>query len=291
MLTISSRVIKRIIRFTPWLILLIACHAVATPISFKVASFNIHYIQPAKNHMDWDARKEAVIRVLKDIDADMIAFQEMETFEGSSFSYRNLQLDWIAQNLPDYFLAAVGNPEKYPSTQPILYRKLEFKVEEQGFFFFSENPDQIYSRQWNGSYPYFCSWVRFKHLKSGKTFTLFNVHNDYSSKDNRIKTSQLVVSRVNPLLDKQKPLLIVGDFNAPSWFETMSILKDAGLQLAKPSGSTHHFNLGLNLLPAIDHMLASLEITFNGPVKVWRNQYDGVWPSDHYPISVEVHIK
>ncbi len=137
--------------------------------------------------MDWDARKEAVIRVLKDIDADLIAFQEMETFEGSSFSYRNLQLDWIAQNLPEYFSAAVGNPEKYPSTQPILYRKLKFKVEEQGFFFFSENPDQIYSRQWNGSYPYFCSWVRFKHLKSGKTFTLFNVHNDYSSKGSGVK--------------------------------------------------------------------------------------------------------
>ena len=30
----------------------------------------------------------------------------------------------------------------------------------------------------------------FSHVQSGKTFTLFNVHNDYSSKDNRIKTSQ-----------------------------------------------------------------------------------------------------
>ena len=291
MLTISSRITKQIIWLTIGLSLLTACHARALPISFKVASFNIHYIQPGKDLMDWDTRKDAVIRVLEGMGADLIAFQEMETFEGGSFSYRNLQLDWILESLPDYSPAAVGNPEQYPSTQPILYRKSEFDVEEQGFFFFSENPDQIYSRQWDGNFPYFCSWVRFRHLNSGKTFTLFNGHNDYNSRDNRIKTSQLIVSRIKPLLDKQKPILVVGDFNTPSWFETMRILKEAGLHLAKPAGSTNHFNLGLNLLPAIDHMLASPEVIFSGPVKIWRNQYNGVWPSDHYPISIEVDIK
>ena len=287
MLTISSTAVKRIIRLMLWLNILAACHAMAAPVSIKVASFNIRYIRPAENQTDWDVRKAAVIRVLQDMDADLIAFQEMETFEGGSFSFRNLQLDWILQNLPVYFPAAVGNPEQYPSTQPILYRKLEFEVEQQGFFFFSENPDQIYSRQWDGSYPYFCSWARFRQVQSGKTFTLFNVHNDYSSKGNRIKTSQLIADRVKSLLDRQQPLMVVGDFNAPSWFKALSILKDAGLQLAKPSGSTHNFNLGLNIFPAIDHMLAGPEIIFNGPVKVWRNQYDGIWPSDHYPISIE----
>lgn len=291
MLIISGTVIKLSIRLTLGLTLLAACHAIAAPVSFKVASLNIHYIEPGKKLMEWDARKDAVILLLRSMDSDLIAFQEMETFEGSSFSYRNLQLDWILENIPDYSPAAVGNPEHYPSTQPILYRKSEFEVKEQGFFFFSEKPDQIYSRQWNGSYPYFCSWVLFKHLTSGQTFTLFNVHNDYNSRDNRIKTSQLIVSRVKPFLDSQKPLLIVGDFNAASWSRVIDILEDAGLQLAEPSGSTHHFNMGLNLLPAIDHMLASPEMTFRGPVKVWRTPYDGVWPSDHYAISVEVHIK
>jgi len=291
MFTISRTVIKLIIGFTIWFNLSAACPAIATPVSLKISSFNIQYIQPRKNPTEWDTRKDAVIRLLKSMGADLIAFQEMETFEGSSFSYRNLQLDWVLQNLPDYSPAAVGNPERYPSTQPILYLKSKFEVEEQGFFFFSKNPDQIYSRQWDGSYPYFCSWVRFKHLKSGQTLTLFNIHNDYSSRDNRAKTSRLIVERVRPLLEGRKPLLIVGDFNAPSWGEPLRILKEAGLELAEPSGSTHHFNRGLNLLPAIDHVFGSPEITFEAPIKIWRNKFNGVWPSDHYSISVEVHLK
>ena len=76
------------------------------------------------------------------MNADLIAFQEMETFEGGAFSFRNLQLDWILENLPAYAPAAAGNPEKYPGTQPILYRKGAFDVERQGFFFFSEEPDR-----------------------------------------------------------------------------------------------------------------------------------------------------
>ena len=60
-----------------------------------IASFNIHYITPNRADDGWTDRKQAVIEVLQDIDADVIAFQEMETFVGGSFSQRNLQLEWI----------------------------------------------------------------------------------------------------------------------------------------------------------------------------------------------------
>ena len=71
---------------------------------------------------------------------------------------------------------------------------------------------------------------------------------------------------------------------------SVTLLKTLELKLARPSGATHHFKRGLDLFPAIDHILAGPEIRFTGPVKVWRMQYDGVWPSDHYPISIEVRI-
>lgn len=44
-----------------------------------IASFNIHYIVPNDKNDDWDERKHAVTHVLKDIDADIVAFQETET--------------------------------------------------------------------------------------------------------------------------------------------------------------------------------------------------------------------
>lgn len=257
----------------------------------KISSFNIHYIVPGRDKMDWDRRKNAVSSILKDIDADIIAFQEMETFEGKHYSGRNIQADWIIETLPDYSIASYGDPEIYPITQPVFYRKDKFSVIEQGFFFFSDTPEVIYSWQWNGGYPYFCTWVRFMDTKNSIEFTVFNIHNDYKSFSNRLKTSKLIASRVSPLLNRGENVVITGDFNASYNSKTINILKESGLKISKPSGSTNHFNIGLNILPAIDHILVSEGIGFIDGIKVWRNKYDGVWPSDHYPISTRLTIK
>ena len=56
--------------------------------ALHIASFNIHYIVPNDKNDDWGERKHAVTRVLKDIDADIVAFQETETFDGGHYSKR-----------------------------------------------------------------------------------------------------------------------------------------------------------------------------------------------------------
>jgi endonuclease/exonuclease/phosphatase family metal-dependent hydrolase len=58
-----------------------------------VASFNIHYIVPNDKYYDWERRKHAVTNILIEMDADIVAFQEMETFDGGHYSKRNIQLD------------------------------------------------------------------------------------------------------------------------------------------------------------------------------------------------------
>ena len=86
-----------------------------------IASFNIHYIVPHDNNDDWGERKYAVTRVLEDMNADIVAFQEMETFDGGHYSGWNLQLEWIVSTTTGYESAALGDPEAFPSTQPIIY--------------------------------------------------------------------------------------------------------------------------------------------------------------------------
>jgi hypothetical protein len=89
--------------------------------------------------------------------ADLVAFQEMQTFGGGRYRAENLQLSWLKQQLPDYRFAAVGDPTVYPSTQPIMYLANRLELLEQGFFFFSPEPDILYSPPWKGGYPSFCS--------------------------------------------------------------------------------------------------------------------------------------
>lgn len=255
--------------------------------TLHIASFNIHYIVPNDKNDDWETRKHAVTRVLKDMDADIIAFQEMETFEGSHYSKRNVQLEWIYSTTTGYKTAASGDPEVFPNTQPIIYRVEKYTVVEQGFFFFSEAPDKIYSEQWNGGYPYFCSWVRFRSRSTEKDFFVFNVHNDFQSRSNRLKTSELMANRIAKIVQEDLPIIVLGDFNAPKGFQEIRLLEGVELSVVPPDGATNRL-LGMHILPAIDHILISKHFRPHSDIKVWRGRYEGVYPADHYPISVKL---
>ena len=252
-----------------------------------VASFNIHYIVPNDKDDDWERRKHAVTNILIEMDADIVAFQEMETFDGGHYSKRNLQLDWVVASTSGYEVAAIGAPDVFPHTQPIIYKDDKYTVIDQGFFFFSDTPDEIYSRQWNGSYPYFCSWVQLHIKKSERAFYVFNVHNDYKSRSNRLETSRLIADRIEELVDEDTPIIILGDFNVPKWGKELDVLRAIGFKLVSPDGSTNRI-LGLPILPAIDHILVRADVKLHDDIRVWRNRYDGVYPGDHFPISIEL---
>jgi endonuclease/exonuclease/phosphatase family metal-dependent hydrolase len=255
--------------------------------AFTLGTFNIHYVAPWQEGLRWEDRRDAVVAMLEAADADLMAFQEMETFEGGSYNEENRQLDWIARHFPEYAFAAVGDPQVYPSTQPVMYRPERFEPLDQGFFFFSPDPDDIYSRSWDGGFPAFASWVRFADRRSGTSFYLYNVHFDHSSRGNRIKAAELVVERLGGREHPGDPVIVAGDFNAPWFFRPVQIVSDAGLDIADTTGSTFHLRRGINIIPAIDHVLVSdgFEI---GPTEVLRKRFAGTWPSDHYPVLVRL---
>ena len=254
----------------------------------RLTTFNIHYTSPRQKKLAWGNRREAVKEAIADLDADIIAFQEMETFAGGSFNTENEQLDWVLEHFPEYSVGAYGDAAIYPNTQPIIYRSERFSQKSQGFFFFSDTPDVIYSRTFNGSWPAFCSWTELVDKKTGQQFFIYNVHFEYKSMSNRSKSAKLVRQRIKPVLENGSAVLLVGDINAPGFAPTVRKLKKTPLTLAKPAGATFHFNRGLNLIPAIDHVFYSEHFTQQGKTTLLRESYDDVWPTDHYPVTVEL---
>ena len=259
--------------------------------SFRLASFNIHYIAAGQKKLNWEDRKQAVADAISDLNADIIAFQEMETFAGGSFNTENKQLDWVLTNFPEYTAGAYGDAAVYPNTQPILFRHTRFRQDDQGFFFFSDTPDVIYSRTFNGSWPAFSSWSQLTDLQTGQQLTVFNVHFEYKSMSNRAKSAELVSSRIAPLVQAGQAVLLVGDTNAPSFGGTMRTLKQIPLQLVKPVGSTFHLNRGLHIIPAIDHVFHSEQLAQVSRITLLRKKYDGVWPADHYPLVLDLQSR
>ncbi len=261
----------------------------------RVATYNVHYIALSRkagawgtDH--WERRKAPLNAAFEALGADIVAMQEMESFGGGNGDTINLARTWLAANNPDYSVAAIGDWKTFPSTQPVFYKHDKYAVEDQGWFFFSETPDEIYSRTFNGSYPAFASWVRFRQIESECIFSVVNVHVDYSSRDNRTKSVDLIVSRIKPWIDRGQKVLFLGDLNARLGSSLHKRLESVGLQFAPVRGSTFHFNRGINLFGAIDHIGYTNTIRPVGEPAVLRDKFGDVWPTDHYPVVADLRL-
>ena len=211
----------------------------------------------------------------------------MESFAGRGQNSANLTLDWLLENNPDYAAAAVGPTDVFPSTQPILYRRDLFEVQSQGWFFFSQMPDVIYSRTFNGSFPAFASWAQFKMRESDKVFRVINIHTDFRSRSNRLQSMELVAQRIRPWIDADEDIFVVGDFNARKGAKTLSLVADTGITFAPVAGSTYHLNAGLNLFGSIDHIGYTSNMQVDAGPFVVREKFENEWPTDHYPVIVD----
>ncbi|KJZ18676.1 endonuclease [Loktanella sp. S4079] len=261
----------------------------------RVATYNVHYIAARQatgpwSLTHWEQRKAPLNQAFQYLDADLVAFQEMETHSGREADQFNLTLDYLLENNPTYAAAAVGDPAEFPSTQPILYRRDRLALADQGWFFFSNTPDVIYSRTFNGSYPAFTSWAQFTDLQSGQVFRVVNIHTDFSSRSNRLQSVALVAERISPWIDAGETVLVMGDLNARLGDTALEIIADTGVTFAPVKGASFHFNRGLNLFGAIDHIgLSGQAVMAHDPIVV-RRPFMGVWPTDHYPVLLDIQL-
>lgn len=265
------------------------------PGALRLVSMNTHYI--LLNAPDgpwsvagWERRKDALTAVLRPLDADLIAFQEMESFQRGGDGSVNLARDHLLATMPGFAVAASGDWRSFPTTQPILYRPERLNLLDQGWFFFSDTPDVIYSRTFNGSYPAFASWAWFEDHETGERLRVVNVHFDYSSAGNRLASAALVAERLSPWLQADERVVLVGDLNAMAGSRTAGILRETGLALTPARGATYHLNRGLNLFGAIDHVLHDCNIRLDARPVAIREKPGNVWPSDHYPVLAQFHV-
>ncbi|WP_316013273.1 endonuclease/exonuclease/phosphatase family protein [Roseobacter sp. HKCCA0434] len=263
--------------------------------ALRVATYNVHYISARRQTgawslADWERRRDPLDAAFKHIAADLVAFQEMESHSGREADQDNLTLDFLLTRNPGYAAAAAGDPVEFPSTQPILYRTERLQMTDQGWFFFSTTPDIIYSRTFDGSYPAFASWAAFTDRATGAAFRAVNLHTDYASADNRLQSTALVAERIAPWIAAGETVLVLGDFNARLGAPTLERVEEVGITFAPVEGATYHFNRGLNLFGAIDHIGWSEGVRPVSEPTVIRQRFLGEWPTDHYPYLIDLAL-
>ena len=260
--------------------------------ALRIASYNVHYILLNRETGpwsvgDWERRKEPLSKAFKALQADLVAFQEMESFQRGSDGSINLARDFLLERNPEYAVTATGNWREFPPTQPILYLKERLQPVDQGWFFFSETPGVIYSRTFNGSYPAFASWAQFRDRVTGDLFRVANVHFEYSSRSNRLLSAALVRDRIAPWIADGETVFLVGDLNALYGARTMDVLEQSGVRFDRIPGATYHLNRGIHVLGAIDHLSRTPDVALVSGPFVLQERFDGEWPSDHHPVFAD----
>ncbi|WP_300518135.1 endonuclease/exonuclease/phosphatase family protein [Aliiroseovarius sp.] len=261
--------------------------------TLRVASYNVHFIRADRangpwSRSDWAARKHGLDAAFKALDADLVGFQELATIPERGLAGENLALAWLRARNPNYGVAAAGDGPDFPSGQAVFYRRDRFRLLDQGWFHCDDPGDGAGSTidrllRAREGWAYYCTWARFS-TRNGRQFQVFNVHFHSNDQRRQRQAARDVGTRAAPLMERGLPVFVLGDTNALSGWRTVQILRRAGLSIREAIGASFHFNSGLHLFGAIDRIARSPQIEQVGGPWLIDQQFDGIWPSDHYPL-------
>ncbi len=251
--------------------------------NLNAMTFNIRYGAANDGENGWEFRKNLAAQTIKKSDPDILGLQEALKY----------QIDDLLKQLPQYSFVGVGRDDGKSAGEYscILYKKDRFKVDSTETFWFSDTPSIPGSKSWGNNITRICTWARLIDKVSGKTFYSFNVHLDHESQTSREKSAQLLVKRIS---EKNLPVILTGDFNSTEDNPAIKTVLASGLTdtfraLHKKEvnqGTFHAFNGNTNG-EKIDFIFISKEFKAVKS-KIITSNYNGKFPSDHFPVSTKV---
>lgn len=254
------------------------------------ATYNIRMQTTSDSGNLWENRAPVV--------SALIRFHEWDIF-GTQEGFYN-QLTDIQQTLPEFDFYGAGRDDGQHKGEhsAIFYRKGRFTLLNKGDFWLSETPDQP-SKGWDGKCcNRICSWVQLEDKLTGKRFYFFNAHFNHEGKTARLESSKLVLQRIQSICGSD-PFVFSGDLNCNQQSEpyqqiiNSGILADSFRKMNFPyatNGSFNGFGRTITSTEVIDHIFVSEHFLVNR-WGILSDSYRGRFPSDHFPIQVDLQFK
>jgi len=279
---------------------LLAFSARAESTDVRVMSFNIRFAKaghseaaPENNWADpKHPRRERTIRVIRETMPDLLGVQEA----------RDLQINDLKEALPEYEFYGVGRDDGKTGGEfsGIFFLKDRFIRRDAGSFWLSETPDQPGTTFSFNKLPRIASWVRLVDNKSGREFVFLNMHWDHQDASAREKTGSLVHERLRTLAANM-PAIVIGDLNSHEDTKAFTALigTDGDRKLSDSYRELHpertkdeasfddwHGTIKGSRIDFILHTDALKPVA----AEIARTSYDGLWPSDHYPVTATLRF-
>ena len=251
----------------------------------KVITSNIRFDNPDDGVNTWIKRKDSLFDLLNSCKPQIIATQEgrepqlrelEDALDGFSLSDENR--DWIAQRM-----------------YPCLYTSSELSVLDSGDLWLSYTPTTAGTKITNSAFPRLSTWIIAEH--KAKKFLVVNLHLDHTTDDVRIEQALIIIKEIKKINYPKHPLILMGDFNSsPSSEVYRLILKELSLvdpwtSLSKEEETSYHrfdgvFDEGVR----IDWILHSEEFEALS-IELIKKSKNGLFPSDHFPVSCDIILK
>ena len=249
--------------------------------SVRIISSNVRCFSPTDlGKRSWFYRAPLLMRALAAETPDVIGFQEVTPMH---YSY-------LQKALRGYD-SRITYRDKSPLSEgcPIFYNVERFTATDAGTFWLSETPDKM-SKSPDAAFNRICSYVTLTENSTGRQLAVLNTHLDHVGDKARIEGIRVILDRI--LHFGELPIVLMGDFNAgedsETYREATSYFADAKYLAADTmTGATYHRFGETPDRENIDYFMVSktgLDVT---RYAILRENENGVYPSDHYPILLE----
>ena len=237
----------------------------------------------------WKVRKTRIKQLIQQESPDLIGTQECSYRLVSDLQSLLPEYDWIGLGREG------GSKNEYVA---IFFKKDRFEVIAYDHFWLSDTPDVIGSTTWNHVVPRMATWVLFRDLKTNKQFYHINTHLDHESAEAREKGADLIVQKTSEFLE-EVPIILTGDFNTGKDSAPYQRLTKDGVfvdtwyfadkQVNSQLGTFNNFKDHSGSKTRIDWILVQGSVSVN-QVKIADDTYDGLFPSDHFPVIADINL-
>jgi endonuclease/exonuclease/phosphatase family metal-dependent hydrolase len=262
--------------------------------ALNVMTFNIRHGRALDGANRWYRRRKLVFDTIRSHQPHVLGLQEVDPF----------QLDELAAAFPTFGVIAHrrygGLTRVGGAYAPILFDSERLEAGQSGDFWLAPDPEGRRVRAWDAAVVRICTWAVLLDRTSGERFAVLNSHFDQRGVEARVHSAELVAERLDALA--HLPRLFTVDLNANEDSDPLAILVKAGMRDSyrdvHPAGSddrpafTYHRFRGTRsrgVLGKIDFILCDDRWTVTG-AEIVRDDVDGRWPSDHYPVTADLAL-
>ena len=182
-----------------------------TSTDLKIMSFNIAVDNLAESK-GWEWRRSAVNKMISDIKPTIIGFQEMQAHEMTGILNAHSEYSWYGVGRDSGNAPRRTSEYTAEETMTIFWQKDVLSDEGHGTFWLSETPESV-SLGWDAACNRTVTWVKFKHIKTGMEFYMFNTHLDHKGSTARKESAKLIASKIKELNPDGLVTFLTGDFN------------------------------------------------------------------------------